>query len=348
MVSRLVATTLLLAAGTHAATIHVPGDESTIQKAIHAANSGDVVLVAPGTYYERFEVPLKAIQILGSGASTTVVDASRLWSTGFGGVVRFMYGHDSTTVLAGFTLTGGVASYGGGISCRRTSPTITHCTITGNSGRNWGDYGAQGGGIYCYESTATISHCEITNNSVESVWGYDWGGGIHCDMFSAPTITNCVISENWAGTGFLYLEGYGGGIGSYYESSKPVVTNCTITENSARWGSGIACHSASPRLTNCILWNERLDEVYGGSPILTYTNVQSGYRGQGNIDADPKFRSIKGFDYVLWPGSPCIDSGTGDDDSVDWSALNLRYGSFNSAAPDMGAYGGPGAAGWLE
>jgi hypothetical protein len=61
-------------------------------------------------------------------------------------------------------------------------------------------------------------------------------------------------------------------------------------------------------MTNCILWNGG-DEIWNndGSTInITYSNVQGGWPGTGNIDADPMFADADGR---LSPGSPCIDAG---------------------------------------
>lgn len=133
--------------------------------------------------------------------------------------------------------------------------------------------------------------------------------------------------------------------------SEPSLAHCTLSENgAAHFGGRISSYDdAAPRLTDCILWGDTLDEIYrySGSPSLSYCDVQGGYAVQGKIDANPKFSSYAGYDYVLRPGSPCIDAGTGEDDGVDWGSIHSRYGDFNTSLPDLGAYGGPGATEWL-
>ena len=51
-----------------------------------------------------------------------------------------------------------------------------------------------------------------------------------------------------------------------------------------------------------------MDEIVGGSPSVTYSNVQGGFPGVGNIDADPLF--VSDTDLHLQSGSPCKDTGT--------------------------------------
>jgi hypothetical protein len=108
---------------------------------------------------------------------------------------------------------------------------------------------------------------------------------------------------------------------------------------------------SDPIITNCILWGDLPDEIYNSdsNPIVTYSDVEGGYPGEGNIDADPHFMTFHGFDYILDVGSPCIDTGapTIEDGISDW---HPRWPDWypNGPRSDMGAYGGPGNKGWVK
>lgn len=56
------------------AIIRVPQDKPTIQSAIDSAQSGDVILVSPGTYNERINITYKSISIIGENPNTTIID----------------------------------------------------------------------------------------------------------------------------------------------------------------------------------------------------------------------------------------------------------------------------------
>jgi hypothetical protein len=98
-------------------------------------------------------------------------------------------------------------------------------------------------------------------------------------------------------------------------------------------------------LGDTLLWGDEPDEIAVAFSFLAvaYCDVEGGWPGEGNLDLDPGFRSGLGFDYLLRPGSPCIDAG--DPALLDGVRWPRRYG--NGPRSDMGAYGGPGDLGWL-
>ena len=97
---------------------------------------------------------------------------------------------------------------GGGVSCSG-SPTLTNCTITGNTA------GRIGGGVIC-SGSPTLTNCKITGNTALS------GGGVR-SFGSASTSRRKYPSR-------------GGGV--YHVSGSTILTNCTITGNTAEEGVG--------------------------------------------------------------------------------------------------------------
>jgi parallel beta-helix repeat protein len=174
-----------------------------------------------------------------------------------------------------------------------------------------------------------MTNCTISNNSATN-----YGGGIYCDE-SSPTITNCTISGNLASNG--------GGI--FCALSSPQITNCTISGNLATsYGGGICCYYYSPRIVNSILYDDSPQEISltGGFIInITYSNIQGGWKGEGNIDADPLF--VGGGDYHLTVNSPCIDVGSntaaaGIPFDKDGNPRIMDGNNDGIATVDMGAY----------
>jgi len=242
-------------------TIHVPVDQPTIQAAITAAQPGDTVLVAPGTYLENIDFQGKAITVTSSdGAAVTIVDGG-----GAGPVASFKSGEGTGSVLNGLTLRNGSPSntfpffnVGGGIVILNSSPTITGNVITGNHAicgigmevkggsaiirgntitgntQAGGTGGCGGGGI---EVTGDFSHPVatplITGNTItnNSLLGGGFGGGIEVAFNAAPTIQNNFISGN-------AVFNFGGGIDLEASASTPVVVVQNIIVNNSTGGGG--------------------------------------------------------------------------------------------------------------
>ena len=334
----------------HAATIHVPADQSTIQGGIDAASEGDTVVVAPGTYYE-YEIDFmgKAIRVTGTDPlDPSVVDATVVDGQRRGSVFYFHGGESRESVLSGVTVQEGLGAgwpnnRGGGVTCRDdASPTIEYCLIRANwAGGGGGIYAKEstprvvkcrvedngsefrGGGIYCHMAPMLIENCSVTGNTSA------FGGGINCND-CAPTIRDCLVSENSATTGgggivagvsnpnisnCMITQNNGGrsGGGFSFAQSNPLIVNCTIADNVVSTSGAAAYVSASsPAFLNCILWNSSSGEfdIASGSPTAEFCNIRGGFRGEGNIEANPRFADAEGSDYHLTGRSPCIDTGT--------------------------------------
>ncbi|MCH8007162.1 MAG: right-handed parallel beta-helix repeat-containing protein, partial [Planctomycetes bacterium] len=282
-----------------------------IQTAIDNAVDGDEIIVASGTYFETFNFLGKAVTLRSSGGpEVTTIDGQ-----GSGSVVTCDSGEGPNTVLEGFTITrsGSSCTNGGGMLNSASSPTVTNCIFSGNTAAN-------GGGMY---------------NSA-----------------SSPTVTNCTFSGNSAVS--LFFFGFGGGM--YNVDSSPTVTNCTFTGNSVGCcsGSGGAMFNvnSSPTVTNCILWGNSPNEIADAEPAakVRYSDVQGGWPGIGNIDADPLFVDPLNGNYRLSRDSPCIDAA--DNTAVPFNVTtdldgNPRFvddlgtpdtGNGTPPIVDMGAY----------
>jgi hypothetical protein len=320
-------------------TLYVPGDYPTLRTAILAAKSGDHIEVAPGTYYERINFDGKALHLYSSaGPAVTTIHGG-----GTGVVVYCNSSVESNTILEGFTITGGPyrpVGGGGGMYNFYGNPRVVNCVFTGNSSYDGAGmynrggsplvvkctftdnsapyiYG-EGGGIYNYNASPTIIGCTFSSNSATYR-----GGGI-CNFFSNATIANCTFEDNTATNGGgIYnfssnatitnsaFEGNtatdGGGM--YNGSSTTNVTNCTLTGNLAGSGGGM-CNAVSSTLTmaNCIVWANNSDNIYGPATI-SYSLIEGGWPGEGNIDADPLFQNPDIEDYHIMPNSPCNNAG---------------------------------------
>ncbi|MCH8315682.1 MAG: hypothetical protein IID41_06875 [Planctomycetes bacterium] len=153
-----------------------------------------------------------------------------------------------------------------------------------------------GGGMRNSGSSPTVTNCTFSGNSAG-----DLGAGMY-NFISNPTVTNCIFSGNSAGSG-------GGGILNLL-SSNPTVTNCIFSGNSVGTVGGgmLNLIDSNPTVTNCVVWANSPDQM-NGTASVSYSNVQGGWPGAGNIDADPLFVDAPRGDLNLSPGSPCIDAG---------------------------------------
>lgn len=260
-----------------AATLNVPAQYGTIQAAITAAQPGDVVLLADGTYTGAGNVALdfggKSITVASqNGAAKTIIDCQKQPRTP--GVV-FHSSEDAAARLQGVTIQNGTSTaptgfYGAGIAIAGSSPTITGCVLTRNSTNGFG------GGLYAdVNSHPRIINCVFASNTARE------GGGLYA--LDRVTVTGCTFTGNTA------LYGPGGGAEFGLQGTlRSVITGCTFAGNTAFEAGGCGVYSytlnsaslVSNAFTNCVFVGN-VDKAVGVSGVSGVGGSGGGFRGTG-------------------------------------------------------------------
>ena len=323
----------------------------TLQAAINATQSSDTVIAEDGTYTGPGDVDLDfggrnitvtsqngpVTTILNCGGTSSANHRAFLFDTG-----------ETAAVLNGLTIENGYESSntdnfgncGGGVNILSgCTVAVTNCVFTNNYS------GARGGGIYVRAGTLTLTNCVFTSNSA-----VDYGGAVHNSIGTVTltdctltgnsvsggidqggalgnsgtlTLTDCILASNSAGLGSAAANVYGG---------TTTMTCCTLTGNNA---TGAVYNTDTLTLTNDILYGDSGGEINStGSVNVAYCDIQGGYTGTGNINADPLF-VLAPTDLHLRPGSPCVGAGT----SIGAPTIDLD-GKTHSNPPTIGAYEG--------
>lgn len=284
-------------------TLRVPSGFPTIQEAINAAANGDTVLVASGTYVENISFLGKAIIVRSEGGPTvTVIDGNNL-----GTVVTFESGEAAMSVLEGFTLRNGNASFGAGMTMSGSSPTIVGNIFDTNT-QGAGGFGA---GIGGNSASPIVERNIFMNNSCDNQF---LSGVVSFVNTSSPRVVNNIFVNNPCREINMTLP----------EGNSPQFSNNTIVGN--RVGvrvDGRVNTTLQLYRNNIIVGNEIGLEVDFGSEAnnptrknnLVFNNVTNfvGISDQtginGNISAEPLFLDLANSDFHLHPDSPAIDTG---------------------------------------
>jgi subtilisin-like proprotein convertase family protein len=235
----------------------------------------------------------------------------------------------SSAIITNSIFTGNSADRGGAMynSSSSSSLSISNCTFSSNTGR-------LGGTIHNNDASPTITNCTFADNHATST-----AGGIYNLGTSSPTITNCAFAGNTAAV-------IVGAIGNF-NTSTPTITNCTFFNNSAPSDGGIENNAAGTVITNCIIWGNSAQITGDFAPTVTYSIVQGGYTGMGNLNADPQFVNATipaGLDGIhrtaddglrLGLCSPAINAGT-TTGAPSTDIIGTSRPQFTSI--DMGAY----------
>jgi len=266
----------------------------TIEDAMAVVSAGDELWVAEGVYTSADDpvVQLAAEASLYGGFNATETElGQRDWQAhptiiDGEGARRCVMGAAGAT-LDGFVLRNGVASSGAGIRAYSVAMTIANNVIVNCNASSEGggivsavaassitnnvltrNSAVRGGGIYIYNCPTQFTGNRIVGNTATSQ-----GGGAYCSYASADLSSNLFAGNTAASSG--------GGICGI-DAADATVAHNTICGNS----SGICWYPDNAVLANLIL-RENGDDLDGCT--ATYSCIEDGDAGTGNIHDDPMF-----------------------------------------------------------
>ncbi|UCC30810.1 MAG: right-handed parallel beta-helix repeat-containing protein [Phycisphaerales bacterium] len=261
-------------------------------------------------------------------SSSAVIDDSEITlNHGLGAGGGLYSAGSSNVIMSRCAVIGNSGGAGGGAYFTESRAAFSACRIIGNSATS-------GGGLYFSGTDATIANSIMAGNAVA-----EGGGGFLDAGSSAVTMRNCMVIGNAASRGggaryylgnsaapivnCMFIGNTAGRLGGgFYLQNHPSLTNCTLSGNSAGAdaphptdpnGGGIYYQYAesSPTLTNVIVWGNSPDQILrgsGGEPmVISYSDVEGGASGPGNINADPQW---VGGGTGIWTGAGVYDPET--------------------------------------
>ena len=202
-------------------------DHTSIQEAINAAGSNDIIELSSETYQESITIN-KDLSILGDGLENTIIQAASDQGIATSRVITVTNGVSVTingvTIRHGEANGSGVDGYGGGI-LNQGNMIVQNCLVTLNTSDH-------GGGIankfQSGEATAFISNSTISYNSASTEGAGILNEALGEGTTSILTLTHSTISTNSSESG-----GGVANIANQEGTASFISLNSTISENNA-------------------------------------------------------------------------------------------------------------------
>ncbi len=336
-----------------------------LKEAIDCAPAPAQVWVAAGTYSVMQTISLRDDVAVYGGFNKSETTASQSDSTanptivdGNGVTPCFRgVGNASSALLRGLKIRRGYADAwfeGRGLTLINSNATIVNCVFE----NNFTPVAGAAAVIDRWGAPALVN-CVFRNNTHR--YGPNGGltlgegndilaaGAVFIGFGTTPTLTNCLFDGNHADEGgAVFVE----------ENASPRFVNCTFVNNKATWvGGGAMSISWRAEIRNSIFWNNeaagsgsQIFDLWGGPIVITHSDVQDGWIGQGNLATDPMFKDAVNGDYRIKATSPCKNSGTDavlsvDVGNLDWDTdmteilpRDLKMCARKNGPVDIGAY----------
>ncbi len=255
--------------------IIVPTQYSTVQSAIDNAESGDTILILPGTYTENLvlDKPLSFSSNYILSGNESDIENTIINGGGASSVFRMENILTDTLRFYGLTVTNGngypadpyaddlVMPYGGGFYIDTVHAVlIEKCRIVENhltSEHN------SGGGMFCNFATLKIRDCEISDNSVNG--GSFLGEGAGMFLFNSEVyIDFCNFNRN------ISDETYGKGGAIFAHDCDFWIEDSNFIENENRDGGAIYLENSDIHAQNLVVEN---NTAMFGSGVYVYNSV---------------------------------------------------------------------------
>ncbi len=305
---------------------------NSLQDALDAAEKGDTIWIAKGTYYPSSGYDLCDV----SGDST-----------------RYYHFElkDSVAIYGGFA--GTETSPGQRIDFRDGGANET--ILSGDfKGDDYIDttayYKIKNNDENCYhvfyhspalalDSTALLDGVTITGGNANGTGAHANGGGMYNESCS-PTLNNITFRRNNAFT-------HGGGV--YNDSSSPTLNNVTFRNNTAfNSGGAMSDIDASPSLTNILFCNNHADAGGGiynfnSSAILTNVTIcgnkaNGSGKGGGGILNDGSSETLKLKNCIVYGNTANTNNGN-DFYLRQGGKITLEYCCYGNGSNDIGGDG---------
>lgn len=296
-------------------TVTVEGECSEIQSNTATGHGGGVYAQGSTIYLDN------DAEFLGNSAGTD--------TTGYGGGAYLddsdLYG-DKARIRNNTAYQHGGGAYATNGS-RVDMRLDTYPCLGGRCSRLYGNWTATlyGGGIYAYNSTVELRNTYVESNSA------NLGGGVYA-YNSTVNAYDSLFARNEA-------SGTGDGI-RLYNGSTMTGQGSTFAYNDtggAATGTAIGILTADLTLSCSIVWGHSTGIDSSTVENVTYSDIQGGYDGAGNLNTNPLFVASGSEDYHLQTSSPVVDrclSGS----STDFDDETRPIVRGTAASPyDMGA-----------
>lgn len=187
-----------------------------------------------------------------------------------------------------------------------------------------------GGAVAVYDGSTLIQRCVFDDNRAlvrdgGALWvNLDGVAELDAIQFTGNIAeTDGGAVANWSGTvnirNTVFRDNRATRAGGAVITLGPTrLTHCTVWKNSAKTDSAAVVSSGgSITAVNSDFRGNTPASILNLSALkanVTYSNVEGGFVGEGNMDAGSKYRDPDGGDFRLLPSSPLIDTGTSVDD----------------------------------